>query len=225
MGEDTARKREAFNPSYVGPRPEVERLLPPSVTRVLDFGCSNGALGAELKARRPGIRVCGVEMDRAMAEEARAKLDEVVEGDLERTNLSLQFSAASFDALIFADILEHLVDPWTVLGRSTELLEPGGYAVISLPNVRHISTLTSLVLRDRWPYRDRGIHDRTHLRWFTLKNAKELVASAGLELLRVKRVYRIIERPHRANVISPVFALPGLRGFLTFQYLLLARKP
>jgi 2-polyprenyl-3-methyl-5-hydroxy-6-metoxy-1,4-benzoquinol methylase len=225
MGEETARKGEAFNPSYVGPRTDVEKLLPQSVTRVLDFGCSNGALGAELKARRPGIRVCGVEMNRAMAEEARGKLDEVVEGDLERTDLGLHFSAASFDALIFADILEHLVDPWTVLRRSTELLGPRGYALICLPNIRHVSTLTSLIFRDRWPYRDRGIHDRTHLRWFTLKNAKELVSSAGLELLRVKRNYRIIERPHRANAISPVFALPILRGFLTFQYLLLSRKP
>ena len=215
----------SFNPSYVGRREDVERMIPDSARRVLDFGCSTGALGRNLKEARPGIEVHGVELDPSMAKEARRHLDAVYEGDLNALDLSRDVAPASFDTLVFADVLEHLVDPWSVLRKSIELLEPGGHAVICLPNVRHYTTLFDVAVLGRWPYRDRGIHDRTHLRWFTLKNARELVAQAGLELVRVERNYRIIERPTKLNVVSLAFAWPGLKDLLAFQYLLLARKP
>ena len=71
--------------------------------------------------------------------------------------------------------------------------------------------------------RDRGIHDRTHLRFFTRRNVVELFRSAGLEIESVDAKYRLVERPHRINRFAKYFALPGLRGFLAFQYLVTAR--
>lgn len=215
----------SFNPSYVGPRDDVVRRVPETAHRVLDFGCSVGALGARLKALRPQTEVWGLELDPAMGAEAEGHLDRVIIGDLNRPDLLEGLPDEGFDALVFADVLEHLVDPWALLRGSTRLLVPGGRAVICLPNVQHWSTLLSLAVLGRWPYRDRGIHDRTHLRFFTLKNARELVASAGLELDAVHRNYRIIERPNRANAVARAFAWPGLRDFLTFQLVLVARKP
>ena len=96
--------------------------------------------------------------------------------------------------------------------------------VASLPNIRHYTTIRTLMFQGYWPYRARGIHDRTHLRFFTLRNIRELFASSGLSIRKLDRNYRIIERPHRLNRIAPLLALPLLREFFAFQYLVQAGR-
>ena len=211
-----------FNPSYVGRRSDVERLLPPGVHSVLDVGCSVGALGASIKAST-GAQVTGIEYSPAMAAEAEKVLDRVFVGDATAVIDGTALEGMQFDAIIFADVLEHLPDPWLVLRRAVRLLSPGGRIIASLPNIRHLSTIYHLVVLGYWPYRDRGIHDRTHLRFFTRRNVLELFRSANLEIESVDAKYRLVERPHRINRFAKYFALPGLRGFLAFQYLVTAR--
>ena len=211
-----------FNPSYVGRRSDVERLLPPGVHSVLDVGCSVGALGASIKAST-GAQVTGIEYSPAMAAEAEKVLDRVFVGDATAVIDGTALEGMQFDAIIFADVLEHLPDPWLVLRRAVRLLSPGGRIIASLPNIRHLSTIYHLVVLGYWPYRDRGIHDRTHLRFFTRRNVLELFRSANLEIESVDAKYRLLERPHRINRFAKYFALPGLRGFLAFQYLVTAR--
>ena len=211
-----------FNPSYVGRRSDVERLLPPGVHSVLDVGCSVGALGASIKAST-GAQVTGIEYSPAMAAEAEKVLDRVFVGDATAVIDGSTLEGMQFDAIIFADVLEHLPDPWLVLRRAVRLLTPGGRIIASLPNIRHLSTIYHLVVLGYWPYRDRGIHDRTHLRFFTRRNVLELFRSANLEIESVDAKYRLVERPHRINRFAKYFALPGLRGFLAFQYLVTAR--
>jgi len=213
-----------FNPSYVGPRPDVLGLIPMEARAVLDVGCSIGVLGEAIK-RRNNARVVGIEMDEAMASEAQQKLDRVIVGDVERMDLREHLSDEMFDCIVFADILEHLRDPWTFLKDVTACLRTSGTIVASLPNIRHVSTIKNLLIKGYWPYRDRGIHDRTHLRFFTLRNIRELFSSANLQITTIRRNYRIIEAPHRLNYFSKYLALPGLKDFLTFQYLIQARKP
>jgi hypothetical protein len=71
---------------------------------------------------------------------------------------------------------------------------------------------------------ERGIHDKTHLRFFTRKNIVELFAGAGFQIDKTEINYRLIEQPHAANRYAKYFALPGLREFLAFQYLVRARR-
>ena len=84
-------------------------------------------------------------------------------------------------------------------GGFNGLLEPGGTVITSLPSGRHISTLCSLLFAKRWPYRDRGIHDSTHLRFFAQRNLKDLFEGVGLNMKIAKRSLRLIETPHRLN--------------------------
>jgi len=213
-----------FNPSYVGARDDILALVPRAARRVLDVGCSAGALGASIR-REIGARVVGVELDPEMARVAAEKLDRVVVGNAEQLDFDALAAEGPFDCICFADVLEHLRDPWTLLRESsTRLLAPDGVVLASLPNIRHHSTLTNLLVRGRWPYRERGIHDRTHLRFFTLSNIRDLFAGAGLEIVTLRRKYRLVERPSRINRVAPLFALPGLRPFLTFQYLVRAAR-
>ena len=210
-----------FNPSYIGRRADVLALLPGNAGKILDIGCSTGALGEQIKQRGPAELV-GIEVDEQMAKVAAGKLDRVITGDIEKMDLKELLPANYFDCVIFADTLEHLKDPWNVLKKITPFLNDNGIVIASIPNVRHYSTIFSLLFSGRWPYRDRGIHDRAHLRFFTLKNIKEIFQGAGLEIVGLRRNYRIIE--HEQHGFSRYFALPLLKDFITFQYLVAAKK-
>jgi len=159
-----------------------------------------------------------------MAAVASNILDKIITGDVENINLKECFLANYFDCIIFVDVLEHLRDPWRILQEITLFLKEGGVVVASIPNVRHYSTILNLIFKGQWPYRERGIHDKTHLRFFTLKNIKELFSGAYLKIIRLRRNYRIIEQPHGINSMSKFLALPLIREFLTFQYLIIALK-
>ncbi len=173
------------NDYYVQSRPEVAALVPTGCRRVLEVGCGAGQLGRLLRSR--GHTVAGVELIPNQAELARGHLNHVVTADVETDDLP--FAAGSFDAIIFADVLEHLIDPWRVLRESTDLLSPGGRVIASIPNVQNLDVLWRL-LRGRWDYRERGILDRGHLRFFTLHGIHDLFRQAGLTVDHVTFRYR-----------------------------------
>jgi methionine biosynthesis protein MetW len=214
------RSSRAF--AYENPRPDVQALVPAGARRILDLGCSSGAVGAALKGRQ-GAEVVGIELDAGYAADAAPRLDRVVQGDLEELAARDDLAAdlGRFDCLVAADVLEHLRDPWTVLARFAELLEPGATAVVSLPNVRYWEMFWQVGARGTWPLRSQGTFDRSHLRWFTLFDAHGLCEHAGLEVEAVARVMRL--RPRGSRVDRWLPAVPPLRTFLTFQHVLRAR--
>ena len=213
-----------LNPSYVSRRSDLVDFIPKTVTRLLDVGCSVGAVGAALKQRQPA-KVVGIEHDPPMAAIARGNLDAVFCASAEDFPLDQLREFAPFDALLFADVLEHLHNPHSTLERFSALLQPGGYVIASLPNVRHHTVLWNLLRRGYWPMRDRGIHDRTHLRWFTRRNIEELFEFANLRILDWRRCYRAGDRPTGAGERWGVRLAKGpLRDFMTYQYYVLAQK-
>jgi SAM-dependent methyltransferase len=195
-------------------RPEVAALVPAECRRVLEVGCGAGGLGRLLKGR--GHHVTGVELVPEVAAEARRWLDRVETADVEAAGFP--FPPASFDAVIFADVLEHLVDPWRVLREAADLLAPGGRVVASIPNLQHMDVICGL-LRGRWRYRERGITDVGHLRFFTLQTIEELFARARLRLTHVGHLYR---RTRWRAVVS--FLTAGrARAFYAHQYLVVGQ--
>jgi methionine biosynthesis protein MetW len=217
------RSSRAF--AYENPRPDVQALVPRGARRILDLGCSSGAVGAALKARQ-GAEVVGLELDAGYAADAALRLDRVVQGDLEElaTREDLAADLGRFDCLVAADVLEHLRDPWTVLARFAELLEAGGAAVVSLPNVRYWDTFWQIGWKGSWPRRHEGIFDATHLRWFTLWDAYELLRAAGLEPGAVSRQMRFAPQGTRWDRHARRLERTPLRPFLTFQHVIAARR-
>ena len=136
----------------------------------------------------------------------------------------IQTFCRQFDTIIFADILEHLIDPWSTLKSATGYLANDGYIIVSIPNVRFIGTIFNLIIKGDWPYRERGIHDKTHLRFFTLKTIEKMIGYADCKIIQIKRNYRIIDKPHRINKIAKYLALPYVKDFLTYQFLLVCQK-
>ena len=90
-------------------------------------------------------------------------------------------AAATYDAVLMLDVLEHLVDPADVLRRVRSTLRPGGVGLVSLPNVAHWSVRKELAM-GRFRYTPSGLLDATHLRFFTLQTGTALVEGAGWEI-------------------------------------------
>ena len=210
--------RERRRAGYETARPEVQALVPRFASAILDLGCASGALGAELKLRQQA-RVVGVELDGGYAAAAAERLDHVVNAGIEE---ALRGDLGRFDCIVAADVLEHLVDPWGALRAATALLDPGGSVVVSVPNVRSLETLLQLGFRGRWPRLDQGLFDRTHLRWFTLADARELLEQAGVAVEHVEPRY--FYGGWQLRVARQLGRTP-LAPFFTGQYILLARKP
>ncbi len=214
--------------AYTTPRPDVSSLVPDTALKVLDLGCSNGALGASLRQAVPGRRVWGIELDPEFARVAASRLDDVLCADLGALDWSQAFPGITFDCIILADVLEHLADPAATLHAARQRLQPGGCLVISLPNIRHVSAFFAIYVGGRFPQRQRGIFDSTHLRWFTLADARQLLAQQELEVRRTCYSLRLGDqgggRLNRwLNRLPPsVQGLAPLREFLTYQFCLQA---
>ena len=222
MPDPADAERATRSGAYEGERPDVQALVPLGARRVLDLGCSSGTLGSALK-RRQAVEVVGVEIDAGYAADATRRLDRVVEGDVVEVLESCELG--QFDCVVAADLLEHLVDPWSALKRAARLVEPGGSVVISLPNVRFFETFWQVGVRGTWPRRPQGIFDRTHLRWFALRDARELAEQAGLRVVTVVPRIRIRPRGSRFDRFFGWIGRTPLHGFFAAQYLLLCEKP
>lgn len=225
FGSEADHLRSARSAAYENSRPEVRRHVPLDRKRVLDLGCSSGAVGAALKA--DGVKeVVGLELDPVYADRASARLDEVLNVDLEdfASKPGGTESLGEFDCLLAGDILEHLRDPWEVLRRFSAQLSPGGIAIVSLPNVRHWRTFWHLGVRGTWPRHEMGIFDRDHLRWFTASDGIALLRQAGLSPEVVNPVYRFGEEPSDRDRIARRLGRTRLRPFFTFQLILVGRR-
>lgn len=153
--------------------------------RVLDVGCATGYVAKELVTH--GCTVSGVDVSEEAAELAKPHLERLVIGDLETLDLVAEFGKASFDAIMFGDVLEHLRDPVSVLRQARDLLAFGGFVVISIPNIAHGDVRLAL-LQGRWDYRPLGLLDETHLRFFTREGVERMLWEAGFVSVEMRRM-------------------------------------
>jgi len=197
---------------------------------VLDVGCGRGFFARQLHER--GNRVVGVdqmEPDPACAEAfsffVRAGLDQGLGDVVDR------LGDRKFDRVLLQDILEHLPDPAHLLGECAGLLRPAGEVVVSVPNVANITVRAALLL-GRFEYTERGILDRTHLRFFTRRTIRRLMRESGYEILSERTSVMPVELKfglpathllmRAANRILAflTWLMPGLFGY---QHILVAR--
>jgi 2-polyprenyl-3-methyl-5-hydroxy-6-metoxy-1,4-benzoquinol methylase len=193
--------------------------------RALDVGAADGLLSRHLTTR--GWRVTALEADAGAAARGAAHCERMVVADLDRALPPLD---GPFDAIVCGDVLEHLVEPRRVLGQLARLLAPRGRLVLSIPNVAHLWIRLSL-LCGKFEYTERGILDRTHLRFFTARTVGELLATAELSVVR-RTVTPVplpqviparwhgawLDRVHGASALA-ARALPRLLGY---QFVVLA---
>jgi SAM-dependent methyltransferase len=143
--------------------------------RLLDVGSAQGVLAQKFTER--GFEVTCVEGSAELAALGKDKCHEMIVADLDKPLPQLN---GQFDVIVYGDILEHLRNPMEVFRGFNRYLRPNGQVIVSVPNLAHAWIRLNLLF-GRFEYADRGILDRTHLRFFTLRAFREFLGDAGLE--------------------------------------------
>jgi len=200
---------------------KIVRLVGENKT-VLDVGCGRGILAAKLAEN--GCRVIGIEYSKELAAEAAERCEGVLVGDAQSMDLKLK--PESFDVLLFADVLEHLREPRAVLQKTRPLLKKNGEIIVSVPNIANWRIRLNLLL-GRFDYAEQGIMDRTHMHFYTLKTARELVESNGFAVKKIETVPSFpFPNPGQAHAIGRMkqFFSGIFPGLFSFQFLIAAGK-
>lgn len=177
--------------------------------RVLDVGAAQGVLAQQFTQR--GFEVTCIEGSAELAAMGKSQCHEMIVADLDKPLPPLN---GEFDMIVYGDILEHLRNPSEVFKGFNRYLRPNGKVIVSVPNFAHLWVRLNLLL-GRFDYADRGILDRTHLRFFTLRSFRDFLGEAGLE------VEEIVATPVPLLLVVPerrhggwLYALHGLNAAL-----------
>ncbi|WP_396175825.1 class I SAM-dependent methyltransferase [Flavobacterium sp.] len=190
-------------------RKEMLRYLPKDAKKVLDVGCGNGCF-AEVIKNQNSAEVWGIELMEQEANLAKQVLDKVFIGPCENFIDSLPDNY--FDVIYFNDVLEHLVDPYTVLKKMKSKLAADGVVISSIPNVRYHNSFIKVLVNKDWKYEPFGVMDFTHMRFFTEKSINRMYEEAGYTV-------KVSEGINKSKSLKPyLYNIPFLFTQLDIRY-------
>lgn len=194
---------------------------------ILDIGCGDGTAAATAAPFLPGHRIVGIDWSQDALRRARTRIPYAVRGEL--TDGGLPLRTGSADAVLFSEVIEHLVDPDAALDEIRRVLRPGGHLMLSTPNLAAWYNRGLLLAGVQPVFSEvslRGIHGRPgrevvgHLRLYTARALREFVAASGFEVVRLAGApFHGVPRPLR-----PLDRLACARPSLASILLLHARR-
>ena len=186
-----------FDPQDDSPAAIITRMVPVG-SRVLEIGAGPGSITKELK-RRKNCHVTALDIDEQYIERLTEFCDAAYQVDLNNPGWPRVLeNEDKFDVVIAADVLEHLRDPWKTLPEILSLIDDDGEILISLPHVGHCGVAACLI-NSNFDYREEGLLDRTHIRFFGLKNIQDLINGARLNIIDAQFIVR---RPESTEFAS-----------------------
>lgn len=168
-------------------------------SRVLDIGCSSGKLGSALREQKD-VYIVGIDIDREDVELAKKNLNEAHLLNTEIDNLDF---LGKFDTIIFADVIEHLLDPVKTLIKVKSLLKNDGRIIFSIPNMANV-TIRLELLKGNFEYKDFGLLDKTHLHFYDHKEVQRIFKKAGLQIETTDCTLREIPDDILAHELKPI---------------------
>ncbi len=203
---------------YESNREDMLKYIPQGTKTSLEFGCGFGGFSALVKERFDA-EAWAVEIDEKSAKAASEKLDKVINSDAREAIDKLPDNY--FDCIIFFDVLEHLVDPYSLLCVLKTKLTKEGVVVASIPNIRYYRSFVKLVIHGDWDYKDHGILDKTHLRFFTYKSIVKLFNELAFEILEIEGIHPTSSRTFKLlNML-----LLGAIGDIRYKHFAVIAKP
>jgi SAM-dependent methyltransferase len=189
--------------------PDLLAFIPTDAKKLVEVGCSSGALAREYKKINNDAHYTGIEISAQYAELAKRYCDVVMLVDIEQDSSNVLLQTADCDCWIFGDSLEHLRDPWALMRNIRKTISKDGSVVACIPNVQHWSVQRRLNCGD-FRYEEMGLLDKTHLRWFTRITIFELFSSTGFKV--VEGMPRIFDEPHRDRFLPAIKLMAELSG-------------
>jgi len=194
--------------------------------KVLDVGCNIGTTGLALKNKfGHHVHIEGLDYNEKSIKEAENKLNVAQAIDLNNlTNFEEFLQNKTFDYIIFADVLEHILHPQQIVDISKNHLTTNGKIIVSIPNYGFYLSIFYLLLH-KWPHNERGIFDKTHINIYVKGNLNSLKPN-GCELKILLRKYRLFESRGSKydRFLKLINYIPWLRNFFTFQFILEIKK-
>jgi ubiquinone/menaquinone biosynthesis C-methylase UbiE len=188
---------------------DLLRAMPAKSMRVIEVGCSSGALAREFKKINAACDYVGIEIDPVYAELARRHCDSCEVLNIEQADAAFWQANADRDCWVFGDTLEHMQDPWKVLQQVRQVMPAHGVVVACIPNMQHWSIQVRLSMGDI-RYEPSGLLDKTHLRWFTRQTMLELFRNHGFQVTGC--LPRIFNEPMRAKFLPMIESMASLLG-------------
>ncbi len=182
-------------------------LIPKHPGRVLDLGCGRGDLAKELKSR--GWEVVGADISGDSLLEASAFLTESFCFNFEDELWPQELMSQQFDLIIASEVIEHVFSPEQLLSKLKNLLEVDGKVIITTPNFLFWKNRLS-ILFGKFQYQDQGLLDFGHIRFYTIKTARELFRDVGLKIQKEKHFYPNLYK-RKLNFLGRLF--PGLFAY------------
>ena len=152
---------------------------------VLEVGCASGAMTRCL-SQQLDCRVTALEINADDAAEAKPYCDAIHVGNVEKMDVAKTVGAKRFDVAVYADVLEHLRDPVSVLRKTRFVLKDDGYVVACVPNIAHAALTFELALGN-FDYRREGLLDDTHIHFFTKSSLFRDFEAAGYAIVHIER--------------------------------------
>ena len=187
----------------------VLELLPPQAKRIIEVGCGSGALAREYRKINADCHYLGLDIVDEYANMAARYCDETVVADIEKQDDLFFIKNKDRDCWVFADSLEHLVNPWLVLEKVRKVIPDNGYVIACIPNAQNWSVVANLAIGN-FRYQDSGLLDRTHLRWFTRQTMIELFVDSGFQVESITS--RIIGDPNDVPFLSIIREIAQFAG-------------
>lgn len=153
----------------------------PDKAKVLDIGCGNGILAKAIKYLNKDVDIDGIEPNSFAYNIAKSNYRNVYNTLFDDNFVVSLGKLHEYDYIIFADVIEHVNDPISVLNSATKLLKKNGKIIISIPNVAFGGVRLAL-FKGEFDYIDSGLLERTHIRFFTLKTFKTMLKICKLRL-------------------------------------------
>jgi 2-polyprenyl-3-methyl-5-hydroxy-6-metoxy-1,4-benzoquinol methylase len=203
---------------YDSMRKDMLKYIPRGVKRTLELGCGDGAFSGIVKEEF-GAEVWGVEINEESARIASEKLDKVINCEAQEAVDKLPDNY--FDCIILFDILEHLIDPYSLLSAIKRKLTKDGVVAASIPNVRFYRSFVKLVVHGEWDYEDHGILDITHLRFFTYNSIVKLFNNLGFEILEIEGIHPTSSRTFKLLNMLLLGAIRDIR----YRHFAVVAKP
>ncbi len=210
--------------------PDLLSVIPKKLNKIIEVGCSSGALAREYKRTNPNSEYLGIEISEDYAKLASKYCDKTIIMDIECADDNFYLDLKGTDCWVFGDTLEHLKNPWAVLQKIKGTISENGYIAACIPNAQHWSIQARLSIGD-FRYQSSGLMDITHLRWFTRQTIIELFSNSGFSIeVGFPRIFAEPERDNYLPIIGLMAKAAGadpeqsMKDAIPLQYVILAKN-